>query len=249
VLASKTILNFRFNFGTLRSKTTTSFDRVSRSLTPREPPKRFDPPTRHRKSDIVEFVAQQWLGEGSTGIAYRGTAVMLIKADKEGGETKVVSRVLVVKLSHRKKEAITCLRDEYRVYHKLSMKGVRDGILDVHGLFEDSENGAYALVMQDGGVDLKIREYERTGLCEQITMSEEEYNFLLKVILSFNRLGLRHCDIRPSNILMNDKGALFIADFSISDWKSVYLQQDVKNLGDIYQKRFKYGKYGFNDRT
>ncbi|PPR07932.1 hypothetical protein CVT24_000912 [Panaeolus cyanescens] len=257
-LASKRILNLRFNFGTLRSQTPTSFLRITKSLTPSEMfdnhPTHFDTSnskwrTIHTQVDIVEFVAQKWLGYGNTGSAYRGTAVLWIKAE-ESEALKTVSRKLVLKVSHRDKDCRANLKSEASVYQKLAAEGIRDGILGVHGPFKAPKNYGYALLMQDGGISLQLREHRRTRTsCEQVKMSDEEYYFLLGVLMSFKRIGLRHCDINPVNILTNSKGALFVADFSILDWKGVHLRQDIKNLWDIYNKTFKYGKYGFKEKT
>lgn len=76
-----------------------------------------------------------------------------------------------------------------------------------------------------------------------LTVYESQY--LQGVIKSINAIEIRHCDIKPANIVQDTEGRLFIIYFSIADTRKVWKKQDAMDLEDMYNKNFVYGKYGF----
>jgi len=117
------------------------------------------------------------------------------------------------------------LRSEYDVYRHLRLKGVNQGVTTALGFFDDSEDGACALVMLYAGVpfptdwqgSLSISDWYVFFLqtCQLIILVIEISNAALSALESIHCGGILHGDIRPDNILISDSG-ITIIDFGDS---------------------------------
>jgi hypothetical protein len=101
-------------------------------------------------SQYFSLTLSEPIGSGAIGVVHRA----LVEIELESG-FKVQHR-LVVKLvfsnfsgSQRK------LRKEHSIYHYLASKDGVEGVLPVYGLFEDTETGTLALIMDDGGSSIQ----------------------------------------------------------------------------------------------
>lgn len=92
------------------------------------------------------------IGGGAVGVVYRGTLEL-----KDAIDGPPLSKPVVVKLAFsnwQKKR----MRHEYAIYTHLASKEGVEGVVRVHGLFRDAEYGYLALVLNDAGTSLRIRE-------------------------------------------------------------------------------------------
>ena len=111
------------------------------------------------------------MAEGAIGIVHRATAIATLP---ESGSEARLNLLVKLALENEQRER---LRSEYAIYqHMASASEQVEGIVSVHGLFEDTQTGVLALLMNDGGTTLMQREELRTGLTmiEQIQVSDEE---------------------------------------------------------------------------
>ncbi|KAJ3503834.1 hypothetical protein NLJ89_g8253 [Agrocybe chaxingu] len=125
--------------------------------------------TTYDLSECVSLVLGAPLGQGAVGIVHSAS----LEVGLESGE--VLQRDVIVKLAFSEGQAER-LRQEFDIYSVLVKKKATKGILTVHGLFEDTESGALALVMENGGQTLRQREKERLNAtqAEQVTTTPEE---------------------------------------------------------------------------
>ena len=112
-------------------------------------------------------------GEGATGVVH--SATLELRVVLPSGDTSMLKRDdFVVKLAFSQDQQKR-LRHEFAIYSHLARRGA-EGVVVVHGLFSDPDSGALALVMDDGGQNLRQRERERTGevFPRQVTTTDEE---------------------------------------------------------------------------
>ncbi|KIL63789.1 hypothetical protein M378DRAFT_163974 [Amanita muscaria Koide BX008] len=148
--------------------------------------------------DCLTIVLTSEIGRGATGVVHRGT----LKPEISDG---AVPLDVVVKLAFDFEQR-DALKGEYGVYCDLKSKGVQ-GIATVLGFFDDSEDGACALVMLYAGVPLDTE--------SQRVLSVSDCKSALSTLESIHRAGILHGDIRQENILMGDLGVTII-DFGHS---------------------------------
>ncbi|KAM6503004.1 hypothetical protein JOM56_002981 [Amanita muscaria] len=148
--------------------------------------------------DCLTIVLTSEIGRGATGVVHRGT----LKPEISDG---AVPLDVVVKLAFDFEQRDD-LKGEYGVYCDLKSKGVQ-GIATVLGFFDDSEDGACALVMRYAGVPLDTE--------SQRVLSVSDCKSALSTLESIHRAGILHGDIRQENILMGDLGVTII-DFGHS---------------------------------
>ncbi|PPQ98979.1 hypothetical protein CVT24_003475 [Panaeolus cyanescens] len=145
-IASRHVLLVSFDFGIYHSPAPSSFLRVRPSCRPDFLSKDFKPPKANCKYPLTKclnFVAKEKLGRGAIGTAFRGTLEL------ETEEGCIVDENIVLKIPLGTKPAER-IYDEYSWYERLAKAGVTEGIVKVHGIFEDVETGATALMMQYG---------------------------------------------------------------------------------------------------
>lgn len=106
-------------------------------------------------ADCINFVAHEEVSSSYRVVTYRGRATIQTCA----GE---MSQIVILKVPKSAEEEELILH-EYEVYRILSSSGVTDGILMVHGVFQDIESGMFGLLLQDGGITLYERERRRVG--------------------------------------------------------------------------------------
>lgn len=108
----------------------------------------FSPQAIHssRPEECLDIVLTSEIGEGATGVVHRGSLMPKIR-----DYTKPMDVVVKLAFDVEQRKA---LRSEYEIYRHLWLKGIHRGIMTALGLFDDSEDGACALVMLYSGVPL-----------------------------------------------------------------------------------------------
>lgn len=170
-----------------------------------------------RPEECLTIILTSEIGRGATGVVHRGTLVPEIWHDS-------IPLDVVVKLAFDIEQR-KALRSEYDVYRRLSLKGVNQGVTTALGFFDDSEDGACALVMLYAGVPLStdcqgglsISDWYVFFLqpCQLIILVIKISNAALSALESIHCAGILHGDIRPDNILVSDSG-ITIIDFGDS---------------------------------
>ena len=89
---------------------------------------------------------------------------------------------MVIKLAFTEEQKQKML-DEFRIYGHLSRQKGLEGIVTVHGMFQDPESQALGMLMDDAGQSLRRREMERGGDGIQVTTTPaERYAILSKML-------------------------------------------------------------------
>ncbi|PPR06953.1 hypothetical protein CVT24_011015 [Panaeolus cyanescens] len=249
-IASRHILLVSFDFGVYHSPAPSSFLRVSSSCHPDFVSKPFPHPEADKQYSLAEcmhFVATEKVGSGGAGSVFRG--VLQIHTD-----SSVIERTMVIKIPMGIQPP-SAIHKEYKMYSKLAAAGVTEGIPRVHGVFEDVESDAVIMVMQDGGMDICTRQCLRDGSqCQgQVSLTQEEFDTLSRIILNINKAGITHYDIKPHNILADATGNLMIVDFHAAiptDWNEGCPESDspdLASLRDMFAGTFEMDKHYAHD--
>jgi hypothetical protein len=99
----------------------------------------------YRLEECLTIVLKSEIGHGATGEVLRG----ILEVEASGGVLLDVAVKLA--LASEQREA---LRNEFKIYHRLRLKGVTAGITTPLGLFDDAEGGACIPVMPYVGIPL-----------------------------------------------------------------------------------------------
>ncbi|PPQ64232.1 hypothetical protein CVT24_008608 [Panaeolus cyanescens] len=194
------------------------------------------------RKECAHFVARCDLGMSMKVDVYRGFATI----QTESGE---MCQPVILKLA-KNAEGHKNLLHEYEVYKTLAASNVTDGILMVHGMFQDIETGAFGLLMQDGGTTLYEREQIRLGVScpTKFRISAAEYEKLKIIVQGINSARvarIRHNDIKPDNICFNADGDWFLIDFDVSNivtHPEVRIWEDMQTIEDLRDGTFVQGE-------
>ncbi|XP_057791422.1 putative leucine-rich repeat receptor-like serine/threonine-protein kinase At2g24130 isoform X2 [Salvia miltiorrhiza] len=176
---------------------------------PLEPTQNFP---RITYKELVEATAgfdnQRLVGSGSYGHVYRGTlpdgtqtAIKVLQL-QTGNSTKSFNREcqILKRIRHRNLIRIitACSRPEFKA---LVLPYMANGSLDAR-LYPHAHNG-----LRTGSSDLTL--LQRVNICSDIAegMAYLHHHSPVKVI---------HCDLKPSNVLLNDDMTALVSDFGIS---------------------------------
>ncbi|KAF5386089.1 hypothetical protein D9615_002184 [Tricholomella constricta] len=144
------------------------------------------------------------LGAGATGDVHSAS----LKFQASTGETVLFSDA-VVKLAFDSEQRER-MRNEFEVYEHLNSSGV-EGIPTIFGLFKDVESEALALVMNNVGTSVWKRRPDKRSM--SLAISALERVAFIEIMKSIHDAGVRHRDIRPDNLVVNDDGIVSIIDF------------------------------------
>ena len=182
----------------------------------------------YQAHEYLELLLKPNFNSGATGQVHKATIRMTLT------DGCLLSLPAIVKVAFHDLQRER-LRHEYVVYKYLSQKGVKC-VATVFGLFEDINDESSALIMSDGGISLHEREKKRNpgkAPVEQVSVSREE-RFVILVVISYfdsyfmyrdafkqalsqiHTAGVRHYDIRPMNLLIDDEGEAMIIDFDMA---------------------------------
>ncbi|KAK0452001.1 uncharacterized protein EV420DRAFT_702406 [Desarmillaria tabescens] len=159
-----------------------------------------------RYDECLALVLLKKIGEGAVGEAYEAS----LEVDLSAGNVARHPHKVIVKLAFHE-EQTERLRHEYSIYRYLSTGPNQvKNIPRAFGFFEDVESEAGVLILSHAGVALA---YRSTPPGTGIEVSDEERATFIQILKSIHAAGVAHGDIRSWNLLEDDKGGLFIADF------------------------------------
>lgn len=147
---------------------------------------------------LERYCIESIIHEGSMSIVYQAVDVY--------DNLKVV----IKKCSLKDSMSICALKNEYKILNNLHYKGIP---------------GVYNYI-SDSGYDYLIMEYIEGHTLESILINQsvniqdilsimEELCRIL-IYLHNHRYKVYHCDIKPSNIIISNKGQVFLIDYGVS---------------------------------
>ncbi|KAJ6465228.1 hypothetical protein C8R47DRAFT_1079414 [Mycena vitilis] len=230
-VSPRNLLLVRLVYGIYNSVTPASFARSGPSLFPnvcRRPPRRTK--TSYGPTEYGTLTLGPELTSGATGVIHE--AVLEVSAENE----EVLTRDVIVKLALYLGQQER-LRHEFSVYERLAAADVA-GVPKILGIFEDIEGTATIIVMNHCG-----RSLAQTHLLEDKTnvhVSAAEKAAFLAVLDDIHKAGVRHRDMRPPNLLLNDDGGAVIIDFDQAelDPPEIGLKREIFRLTQLLEGNF-----------
>ncbi|KAF7296402.1 Protein kinase domain-containing protein [Mycena chlorophos] len=158
-----------------------------------------------REECIVVILGPQ-IGTGATGIAHTASLEVV---DVQG---RMVTANIVVKIAFLAEQQQK-MRHEFQVYRRLVAHKVK-GVPEVYGIFDDLEGGAIILLMSHCGTtlwDLRV-----DPMSYDLDTKASQRTRFLAILDAIHAAGVRHHDLRPLNLLLDDRGQAHIIDFDVA---------------------------------
>ncbi|KAJ3502355.1 hypothetical protein NLJ89_g8926 [Agrocybe chaxingu] len=212
-MASCEVALVRLNYDHYRSPAPSAFVRVRPSCAPGSFNPDFKPPKRRTKylptQCFSATVTAPPLGYGAVGVVHRLTVEVDVDSQRFSSD-------FLIKFAFTPRRQAK-LRNEYAIYEHLAGATGVEGVVLVHGLFEDVESSVLAIIMNDGGTSLREREIARGSTREAVVVTDAEKTSFKRSLKSIHRADVRHRDLRPENMLINSKGETYFIDFDLAE--------------------------------
>ncbi|KAF8954105.1 hypothetical protein BDZ97DRAFT_2082013 [Flammula alnicola] len=210
-ISSRELAIIRLDYEHYRSPVPSSFIRQGSSCVPGLFDDSFKEPARkavYSSSHFMMITLQAPIGTGAVGVIHRA----VIEVETDSGEK--LSHRCLVKLGFSEAQQ-TSMRNEYNMYAHLASVQTVEGVIRVHGLFQDIETSTMALVMDHGGKSLRTRELEKDSKFkkDEVYVPQIEVDAFLRALEGIHRGGILHRDIRLDNLLVNDDNEVSVIDF------------------------------------
>ncbi|KAF7309356.1 Protein kinase domain-containing protein [Mycena indigotica] len=207
IASQRDMMFLTLQYGIHCSPAPASFIRAAQCLvhaTKRKP--NYKPPIKrsYKPEEYFELLLTSQIGDGATGVVHSANLRVVTKAG-----SALTHDNLVLKIAFQERQQVR-MRHEYAIYQRLAEHGVT-GVPQVYGLFEDLEGGAIALLMNNCGKTIWDLRPDKKRARTVIT-SVQRARFI-EILTSVHRAGVRHCDIRAENLLIDTDGEAFIVDF------------------------------------
>ncbi|KAF8999577.1 hypothetical protein BDZ89DRAFT_1082706 [Hymenopellis radicata] len=159
------------------------------------------PDSTYEPKNYLRVVLEKRLGSGAIGDVYRA----IIQPDGSSGTKNYCPFVMKLATTPPR---VRRLRHEYRVYEHLSAAGVA-GIPTVFGFRQTANASVCVLMLSNVGRPLG----ERMDADRKVKLSAKQGKTLRTILEGIHGAGILHRDIRSWNILIDESGQLYIADF------------------------------------
>jgi serine/threonine protein kinase len=162
-----------------------------------------------------DYLLQAWIGEGAIGKVYRAV-------EKQTHQTVAIK--FLKKAFQFHPQAVESLLHEVRMVSQLD----HPGIMRCTGLGQ-TPNGGYFIVMDwaDGG-DLAVRTAEQRPT---LTHIRDWALQLSEALHHAHQHGIIHCDLKPSNVLIDAHGKLLLSDFGLARQLVGWPHQGTSSIG------------------
>ncbi|PWA97300.1 phosphoenolpyruvate carboxylase kinase [Artemisia annua] len=151
-----------------------------------------------------DYTINDEIGRGRFGTVYRCYSVV----SGDAFACKSIDKRLLTDPTDRE-----CLQKEPKILHIL---GGNANIVQIYRLYED-EDYLHMIIDLCDTPDLFDRISKRNGVFSE-TESATVFKPLLNSISYCHRLGIAHRDIKPDNVLFDNRGVLKLADFGSAEW-------------------------------
>ena len=161
---------------------------------------------KNKNNNLVskEYEIIKKVGSGSFG------EVFLTKILASG---KLVASKIEEKDSDKKNSKIF---DEYKIYRKLELKGLKKGIPKIHSFYETPKFNVLVMELLGENLDTIFNSFNKKfELCTVLKIGYEILNLIEKI----HNCGFIHRDIKPNNFMFgvgDKKYELYILDFGLS---------------------------------
>ncbi|KAJ6603736.1 hypothetical protein B0H10DRAFT_2078783, partial [Mycena sp. CBHHK59/15] len=202
--SSRNLMLVRLSYGNYNSVNPSSYIRRGPTLFPAIlPPPPGKPQNSYTANQYFTVTVGPEISTGATGAVHN--AVLEVKT--KAGE--VLMQSVIIKLAFYPEQRQR-MQNEFVAYERLATSNVT-GVPAILGIFDDVEGTANALIMNHCGESL-----QHTRLLEDqrnIRVSAAEKATFLAIIDDVHCAGVRHRDMRPANLLLNNAGQATIIDF------------------------------------
>ncbi|KAJ7173331.1 hypothetical protein C8R46DRAFT_113398 [Mycena filopes] len=170
-----------------------------------EPSSAFRPPKLKKAYAIHECISLTVVSEINTG----ATSIVhgaILKLELKNGKTLSMDVVVKIAILPFQREK---MKHEYAMYLHLGPSNIK-GLPEVYGLFDDVQGTATVMVMSACGQSLWklwISDKWSTGI------SPAQRSQFISTLEQIHHAGVRHRDLRPSNLMFTDSGEPIIIDF------------------------------------
>ena len=152
-MSSRALALLSLNYGTYHSPVPSSFIRVGAPCVHGYHDTPFKEPSRkgnYNSSQYFSLTLSEPIASGAIGVVHRALAEIELESGLKVQHRLAVKLVFSNYFGSQRK-----LRKEHSIYHHLASKHDVEGLLPVYGLFEDTETGTLALIMDDGGSSIR----------------------------------------------------------------------------------------------
>ncbi|KAF9553282.1 hypothetical protein CPC08DRAFT_728034 [Agrocybe pediades] len=124
------------------------------------------------------------------------------------------------------------LKHEHTIYNHIAYQNISDGIITVYGLFEDTDTGVLAILMDDAGKSLAVLNREAREEGKDVGLE-----WIRKYIKGASRCPNLPWRFRTQNLIIDPSGEARIIDFERShlgsDVTAADYQEDIEELSEI----------------
>nr|GAT51746.1 predicted protein [Mycena chlorophos] len=161
---------------------------------------------KYLREECVVVILGPQIGTGATGIAHKTSLEVF---DAQG---RTVTADIVVKIAFLAEQQQK-MRHEFQVYRRLAAHKVK-GVPEVYGIFDDLEGGAIMLLMSYCGTTLW--DFRVDPMSYDLDTKASQRTRFLAILDAIHAAGVRHHDLRPLNLLLDDNGEAHIIDFDVA---------------------------------
>ncbi|KAJ7125750.1 hypothetical protein C8R43DRAFT_958223 [Mycena crocata] len=186
-------------YGIYNSQNPAAFIRSAPLLPAQGPNRRARVKKHYARHECLILALTSEIERGATGIVHGGDLEIY---DEQG---KLSTAKVVVKLAFSAEQQAK-MRHEYSIYRHMAESNT-EGVVAVLG-------GPLAMVMSHGGTSLRSRP---TTSYPDVVVADDERTAYLRVLDAIHAANVRHHDIRPENMLIDDAGRVTIIDFDMAE--------------------------------
>ncbi|KAJ6615495.1 hypothetical protein B0H10DRAFT_2435433 [Mycena sp. CBHHK59/15] len=202
--SSRNLMLVRLSYGNYNSVNPSSFIRRGPTLFPTIlPPPPGKPQNSYTANQYFTVTVGPEISTGATGAVHDA----LLEVKTKTGD--VLTQSVVIKLAFYPEQRQR-MQNEFVAYERLAASNVT-GVPAILGIFDDVDGTANTLIMNHCGESLQHTRL--LGDQRNVRVSVAEKAAFLAIIDDVHRAGVRHRDMRPANLLLNNAGQATIIDF------------------------------------
>ncbi|KAF9553276.1 hypothetical protein CPC08DRAFT_822414 [Agrocybe pediades] len=251
-ISKREIICLFLRYDTYHSPSPNSFIRIESSCVQRHFQHPFPRPKRKATYTAASYMTVSIhdveIGRGASGVVYG----VHVEVHTQSGEKLAQDMVLKLAMYDGDREKML---QEYSAYQHLARAGVTDGIVPVHGLFEDVETGMLVMLMDDAGKSLMNIYIEEAGERGEdllgpwgepivLGLTTRQRDDFVRALDLIHGAHILHDDIRLENLAIDSQGNSKIIDFDLGVYDPsrprYYYVREKQNLLTVLDPRSAY---------